>query len=114
MARSVIDRTCDVLVEADVRAGLAVADEEFGGVDGLFANGGTGGSGSMHEMALAAWESLLRVNLTGVFLAVWAQALGLSTPTPANATRAWPLKPYTFRACWSWPLGRLASFGGGA
>lgn len=46
------------------RGGVAAA-EEFGGVDGLFTNAGTGASGWVHETALADWESVLRVNLTG-------------------------------------------------
>ena len=59
---------CDVSNEEDVVAAVAQAAAELGGVDGLFANAGTAGSGWIHETALADWEAVLRVNLTGVFL----------------------------------------------
>ena len=59
---------CDVGVEDQVSAAVARAAESFGGVDSLFANAGTAGAGWIHETTLADWESVLRVNLTGVFL----------------------------------------------
>ena len=40
----------------------------LGGLDSIFANAGTAGAGWIHETALADWEAVLRVNLTGVFL----------------------------------------------
>ena len=79
--------TADAVVEEIVGAGgeaLAtpadVGDEEqslvavsqavsgLGGLDGVFANAGTAGSGWIHETALADWEAVLRVNLTRTFL----------------------------------------------
>lgn len=60
---------CDVSDEAQVREAVAQAAERMGGIDGLFANAGTAGSGWIHETELADWEAVLRVNLTGVFLA---------------------------------------------
>lgn len=60
--------TCDVSRESDVEAAAAAAAEAFGGLDGLFANAGTAGAGWIHETTLEDWESVLRVNLTGVFL----------------------------------------------
>ena len=59
---------CDVGVEDQVSAAISQAAESFGGVDSLFANAGTAGAGWIHETTLADWESVLRVNLTGVFL----------------------------------------------
>ena len=59
---------CDVGVEDEVSRAIAHAAESWGGVDSLFANAGTAGAGWIHETTLADWESVLRVNLTGVFL----------------------------------------------
>jgi NAD(P)-dependent dehydrogenase (short-subunit alcohol dehydrogenase family) len=60
--------SCDVGDEAQVDAAVSTAAERFGGLDALFANAGTAGAGWIHETALEDWESVLRVNLTGVFL----------------------------------------------
>ncbi|NRA01617.1 MAG: SDR family oxidoreductase [Myxococcales bacterium] len=60
---------CDVADEAQVEAAVACAAREFAGLDTLFANAGTAGAGWIHELDLEDWESVLRVNLTGVFLA---------------------------------------------
>lgn len=60
--------TCDVGDEAQVRDSVAAAAEAFGGLDGVFANAGTAGAGWIHETALADWDAVIRVNLTGVFL----------------------------------------------
>ncbi len=60
---------CDVSKEDEVAAAVSAAAECFGGLDGLFANAGTAASGWIHETKLEDWEAVLRVNLTGVFLA---------------------------------------------
>ncbi len=60
---------CDVSSEAEVASAVDGASQAFGGLDSLFANAGTAGAGWIHETALEDWEAVLRVNLTGVFLA---------------------------------------------
>ncbi len=60
---------CDVSAEALVESAVGEAAERFGGLDALFANAGTAGAGWIHETTLEDWEAVLRVNLTGVFLA---------------------------------------------
>lgn len=60
--------TCDVGDEAQVAEAVRLAAEALGGLDSLFANAGTAGAGWIHETELEDWESVLRVNLTGVFL----------------------------------------------
>lgn len=60
--------TFDVGDEDQVREAVAKSVDAFGGLDGAFANAGTAGAGWIHETALADWEAVLRVNLTGVFL----------------------------------------------
>jgi NAD(P)-dependent dehydrogenase (short-subunit alcohol dehydrogenase family) len=59
---------CDVSSEDDVRGMVRQTVERFGGLNGLFANAGTAGSGWIHETALADWQRVLSVNLTGTFL----------------------------------------------
>ena len=59
---------CDVADEDAVTSSVARTVDEFGGLFGLFANAGTAGQGWVHETALADWEKILAVNLTGPFL----------------------------------------------
>ncbi len=59
---------CDVSAEEDVRRMVAQSVERFGMINGLFSNAGTAGRGWVHETALADWERVLAVNLTGAFL----------------------------------------------
>ena len=58
----------DVGSESSVEAGVAEAVRVFGGLDTVFANAGTAGSGWLHELELDDWEAVIRVNLTGTFL----------------------------------------------
>lgn len=60
----------DVASEASIEAGVAEAVGVFGGLDAVFANAGTAGSGWLHELELDDWEAVIRVNLTGTFLTV--------------------------------------------
>jgi 3-oxoacyl-[acyl-carrier protein] reductase len=60
---------CDVSSEPEIASAVSAAAERFGGLDGLFANAGTAGAGWIHETTLEDWEAVIRVNLTGVFLA---------------------------------------------
>lgn len=59
---------CDVTREEDVESGIARVVEHFGSLYGMVANAGTSGSGWIHETALADWQAVLSVNLTGPFL----------------------------------------------
>lgn len=61
--------SCDVSSESEVASAISTAAEQLGGLDGLFANAGTAARGWIHETTLEDWETVLRVNLTGVFLA---------------------------------------------
>ena len=63
-----ISIACDVGSEQDVVEAVRQTVEAFGGLDSLFANAGTAGSGWIHDLELADWEYVLRVNLSGVFL----------------------------------------------
>lgn len=60
---------CDVADEDQVKDMMAVCASEYGGIDGLFANAGTAAAGWIHETTIEDWERILRINLTGVFLA---------------------------------------------
>jgi len=57
--------------EADVRAYVARAMAEFGGLDVVFANAGiSGGMVPLFEQTVELWQEILRVNLIGPFLAI--------------------------------------------
>jgi NAD(P)-dependent dehydrogenase (short-subunit alcohol dehydrogenase family) len=59
---------CDVGNEVDVETMTARAIAEFGGLDILVASAGTATRGGIHELSLADWDRVIRVNLTGMFL----------------------------------------------
>jgi len=67
---------CDVASEEQVSATFARIAEEFGAIDGLINNAGIlrdgltvkYKDGVLSKMSLAQWQSVLDVNLTGVFL----------------------------------------------
>jgi NAD(P)-dependent dehydrogenase (short-subunit alcohol dehydrogenase family) len=61
----------DAGLEADVRALFARAQEELGGLDGVFANAGITGAGQgVHDTSVEQFQEVLRVNLLGPFLAI--------------------------------------------
>ena len=60
---------CDVSSEENVSATLASTVNDFGRVDGLFANAGRAGTGTPFvETSLEDWRNVTAVNLDGVFL----------------------------------------------
>jgi NAD(P)-dependent dehydrogenase (short-subunit alcohol dehydrogenase family) len=62
----------DVGAAADQERAVATALERFGRIDVLYANAGIPGEGAAAEVAVADWERVLAVNLTGVFLSARA------------------------------------------
>ena len=59
----------DVSREDDARAMVENAVSTFGKLDVAFANAGIGGTGApLQDMTLEAWQQVINVNLTGVFL----------------------------------------------
>ena len=59
----------DVASEADVEAMLALAQEDFGGLDIVFNNAGVGGAiGPLTETTVEAWDYTMDVLAKGVFL----------------------------------------------
>jgi glucose 1-dehydrogenase len=58
----------DVSSESDVQRAFAATAEEFGGLDLLVNNAGVEHPYELLDMPLAAWQKVLDVNLTGVFL----------------------------------------------
>jgi 3-oxoacyl-[acyl-carrier protein] reductase len=63
----VASTVCDVTDEASVRAMLAAARAELGGLDVLVNNAGLGGTAEIHEMSDEQWATVLDVTLTGTF-----------------------------------------------
>lgn len=61
---------CDVGSDSDVKQMTEFAAKGLGGLDSLFATAGTAWLGWIHETTLSDWEQVIRVNLTGTFLAV--------------------------------------------
>ncbi|MGI6087094.1 MAG: sorbitol-6-phosphate dehydrogenase [Kiritimatiellia bacterium] len=59
---------CDVTDEGDVRALVAAAAEQFGGLDIFVANAGILISGPITEFAVGKWRKVMEVNLVGQML----------------------------------------------
>jgi 3-oxoacyl-[acyl-carrier protein] reductase len=63
----------DVTDEAQTRAGFAAALDRLGDIDGIVANAGINGpTKPMWEYSLAEWQTVISVDLTGVFLSLQA------------------------------------------
>jgi 3-oxoacyl-[acyl-carrier protein] reductase len=60
---------CDVTREERVREVVEETVTSLGGIDGLVLSAGTFTRGFVHETTLRDWDWVLRVNLTGMFLA---------------------------------------------
>lgn len=58
----------DVAKEEDVASLVKQTVDTYGKVDVLFANAGVGAMGDIHEVSMEDWNSLISVDLTGVFL----------------------------------------------
>ncbi|MCF2531603.1 SDR family NAD(P)-dependent oxidoreductase [Yinghuangia soli] len=62
--------SCDVTVEADVEALVALAVERFGGLDVAVANAGGGTASELVDHDYAAWQRVVNLCLNGTFLTV--------------------------------------------
>lgn len=65
----IVDRRCDVRVEADVKALIDTAISEGGGLDILINNAGIGMVKPITEVSEEEWSACLDTNLKGAFLA---------------------------------------------
>ena len=59
---------CDISKEAQVETMTEMAIKTYGSLDVLVANAGISTRAPLHELALADWERVIGVNLTGTFL----------------------------------------------
>lgn len=68
---SVVTMQGDAGSEEDVLAMLSLATSRFGGIDIICANAGvTGGEAGLFDQSVESWETVLRINLIGPFLAI--------------------------------------------
>ena len=65
---SALALSCDVTDDESCRAAVRAATERFGRLDVLVNAAGVGGFAHSAELARAAWERTIAVNLTGTFL----------------------------------------------
>lgn len=69
MGGTAVAYVCDVGDEAQVIETLDRSVDDFGRIDGLFANAGRGSTGTPFlELSLDEWRAVMEVNLDGVFL----------------------------------------------
>lgn len=64
--------TADVSDEAQMRAAVAKASEQFGAIDILVNNAGQASSAPLHKAAEDLWTSMLAVNLSGTYYGIRA------------------------------------------
>lgn len=63
----------DVTDEADVRRAVETTVETFGGLDAVFNNAGISGVvAPVHELPVEDWDTIIRINLRGMFLVLQA------------------------------------------
>lgn len=60
---------CDIGNEEQVQAAVAATVQRFGAIDILVNNAGASWSGAPEDIPLSGWEKVVKVNLTGTFLA---------------------------------------------
>jgi NAD(P)-dependent dehydrogenase (short-subunit alcohol dehydrogenase family) len=65
---AVYARRCDVADPASAATLADAARERLGGCDGVYANAGIAGTGTVLDASWETWQRTLAVNLTGVFL----------------------------------------------
>jgi NAD(P)-dependent dehydrogenase (short-subunit alcohol dehydrogenase family) len=68
LGRDAVYCECDVSKEADVQALIETAGEEFGGIDILVNNAAINLRGSVEELSLEDWNTMIGVLLTGPFM----------------------------------------------
>lgn len=59
---------CDVSSADQMESAAAAVRRQLGGLDGVYANAGIDGAGSVTDVLLATWDRVIAINLTGVFL----------------------------------------------
>jgi NAD(P)-dependent dehydrogenase (short-subunit alcohol dehydrogenase family) len=62
--------TADVSSEPAIASAITNLADELGGIDTVVACAGLAFPGATHEMSLTAWETMIGVNLTGIFLTI--------------------------------------------
>jgi gluconate 5-dehydrogenase len=60
---------CDIGSEEQVQAAVAATIERFGAIDILVNNAGASWSGPPQDIPLSGWDKVVKVNLTGTFVA---------------------------------------------
>lgn len=74
LGEGIVAIKADITDVASIERAVVTIAEKFGKLDILFANAGIGGTTPVGETSLAAFERIVRVNLTGVFFTVQAAA----------------------------------------
>jgi NAD(P)-dependent dehydrogenase (short-subunit alcohol dehydrogenase family) len=69
---TVVSMRADITSEDDCEASARAALDNFGQIDGLYANAGVEGAGSAEECTLAQWRRVIDIDLTGAWLSARA------------------------------------------
>ncbi|WP_370937853.1 SDR family NAD(P)-dependent oxidoreductase [Amycolatopsis sp. cg13] len=102
----------NVADEASVKAGIASAVEQLGGLDALVNAAGILRSAHTHEMPLEAFEQVLRVNLVGTFLVIRESIPALregSAPAVVNFSSTSAMFAHPYMAAYAASKGGIQS-----
>ncbi|MGV9293563.1 SDR family NAD(P)-dependent oxidoreductase [Amycolatopsis sp. NPDC003676] len=102
----------NVADEASVKAGVASAVEQLGGLDALVNAAGILRSAHTHEMPLEAFEQVLRVNLVGTFLVIRESIPALregSSPAVVNFSSTSAMFAHPYMAAYAASKGGIQS-----
>ena len=84
----------DVSDESQTRAGFAASLAALGDIDGIVANAGVNGpTKPLWDYSLDEWQSVMSVDLTGVFLSVQARHLIICVRANGDASSSFPQSP---------------------
>lgn len=102
----------NVADEASVKAGVASAVEQLGGLDALVNAAGILRSAHTHEMPVEAFEQVLRVNLVGTFLVIRESIPALregSSPAVVNFSSTSAMFAHPYMAAYAASKGGIQS-----
>lgn len=78
----IVAHAADLSQEAEVEATFAKVKSEFGRLDFLFNNAGTGGRAPFEDYSTEMWNQIVAINLTGAFLCARAAFRIMKDQTP--------------------------------
>ena len=88
LGKDTIAIEADVTDEGDVRRAVETPSRHFGRLDVVFNNAGISGVvAPVHELAVEDWDTIIRINLRGIFLVLQASLRAMMTAATSRLDR---------------------------